>query len=295
MNRDLVKRLEQMAKRKEKDIGQRYGRLLNDINSELALSYRKYEKEGILTLEEMVKHDRLEKLMREVDGSISKADQAIKRDIDRHLKRQYKESYYQMAWLLETSTKAKLAYTPIKAYVLAEAVNIQFTGLTLNERLSKRRKELQYDMREKITRGLSEGKHYRTIAEDVSTVLEGDMAKANRIVRTESRRARETGISNSVKHAESKGIRMSKTWRNLNDERSRDTHLALDGTKIETNEMFDVNGYEADHPLDTSLPASEVVNCRCFLAYEVEAVEKPEDETLADLTYQEWQKERLSA
>jgi len=275
-------------------MAKRYANLLKDVNGILSEQYRKYEKQGKLTYEEMAKYQRLEKLLKEVSEQINEHDIEMRKEIHVLLNDQYKESYYRAAWILETSAAAKLAYTTVKDEVIDEAINSVFTGLTLNERLERRRYEIIISMRESITRGLVEGQTYGQMSAEIKKVLEGDLVKANRIVRTESKRIRETGALNSVKHAESKGIIMKKKWRTVADERVRNTHKKLDGVTLDIDEKFKIEGtdYKAEAPTMFGV-ASLDINCRCYLTYEIVAVERPEHEDLADLTYAEWQKERL--
>lgn len=59
-----------------------------------------------------------------------------------------------------------------------------------------------------------------------------------------------------------------KTWlhsgnRGINP---RKTHVALSGTTIEVDQDFDVNGFSAQYPRDTNLPAKERVYCHCVLS-----------------------------
>lgn len=46
----------------------------------------------------------------------------------------------------------------------------------------------------------------------------------------------------------------------------RPTHAALKNKIKPIDEPFDVGGYSAMHPMDSSLPAGEVINCRCDIA-----------------------------
>lgn len=54
-----------------------------------------------------------------------------------------------------------------------------------------------------------------------------------------------------------------KMWRVLGVN-TRPTHQALDKVTVGIDEKFIVGGYEADHPLDASLPPEELVNCHCW-------------------------------
>lgn len=288
----LKRRLERATEGKEKDVAKRYALLFREINSLLSEYYRKYEIDGKLTYLEMVKYQRLEKMLKEINELINESEKTLRNEIRRHLREQFSESYYQTSFILETTAQAKIGYSVLRNEVIDEAININFTGLTLNERLSKRRADLIYSMRETITRGLIEGQTYRGMANIIKDQLEGDLVKAQRIVRTEAHRMRENASLESVRYAQAKGVIMTKTWKTVKDERVRDNHASLDGETLPIDENFKVDGYEADAPTNFGV-ASLDINCRCYLTYEIVDVKKPQHEELADLTYAEWRKERL--
>ncbi len=56
-----------------------------------------------------------------------------------------------------------------------------------------------------------------------------------------------------------------KQW-NATGNNTRDSHLKLHGVIIDIDQKFNVGGSPADHPLDESLPAAELVNCHCWLS-----------------------------
>lgn len=86
--------------------------------------------------------------------------------------------------------------------------------------------------------------------------------RAEAIARTET-----IGLSNEVAKTQmsESGVVTHKEWYSIGDERTRESHAMLNGTRIPFNEQFDVNGTMADGPHDPRLPAEEVVNCRCRL------------------------------
>ena len=86
--------------------------------------------------------------------------------------------------------------------------------------------------------------------------------RAEAIARTET-----IGLSNDVarKQMSESGVVTHKEWYSIGDERTRESHAMLNGTRIPFNEQFNVNGTMADGPHDPSLPAEEVINCRCRL------------------------------
>lgn len=51
------------------------------------------------------------------------------------------------------------------------------------------------------------------------------------------------------------------------DLRTRPTHLAADGQRVDLNEVFQVGGFAADFPAAPNLPPSERYRCRCTVGY----------------------------
>jgi hypothetical protein len=58
-------------------------------------------------------------------------------------------------------------------------------------------------------------------------------------------------------------LRVKKKWVAILDERTRTSHAQADGQVVDINQPFNVNGYNAQHPRDASLPPEETSNCRC--------------------------------
>lgn len=60
-----------------------------------------------------------------------------------------------------------------------------------------------------------------------------------------------------------------KTWNTMGDNKVRDSHVFMEGTRIGIDEMFDVNGSDMMFPGDTEHGAApeEIINCRCWLTY----------------------------
>lgn len=57
--------------------------------------------------------------------------------------------------------------------------------------------------------------------------------------------------------------RFAKEWLHSGSRHPRKAHQAMDGVQIGYDQKFIVNGYECDGPHDSSLPASETINCGC--------------------------------
>ena len=113
--------------------------------------------------------------------------------------------------------------------------------------------------------------------------------------------------------AEDMGNSLTKIWIATLDNRTRDSHAALDGAEIALDEIFD-NG--CSRPRDPNGTPAEVCNCRCSLKYGVGqakgktrssrlgtvigSYKKPSSfkgttsEEIANMTYEEWMKWRAT-
>lgn len=60
-----------------------------------------------------------------------------------------------------------------------------------------------------------------------------------------------------------------KRWNAVNDDRTRPSHVAVDGAVVGVDGVFTVGGFPLRFPHDPYGPAQETVNCRCVLSFEV--------------------------
>jgi len=106
-------------------------------------------------------------------------------------------------------------------------------------------------------------KRLREVWADVSTM------RATRIARTEVARAASYANKDAADTFTAEAqIQVQKIWLATPDERTRETHVEAgkQGPKA-MDDNFMVGGYPCALPMDVSLPASEVVNCRCTVMY----------------------------
>ncbi len=295
LNRKLKgteKIINSLALKTEREIMKNYARQLRGMRSKLADVFDKYFQEGKLDYAEIQKYGRLSKLERDIIGEVMnlyKDDGKLLRDT---LAEVYNTSYLRTAWAIESETRARLGFSAVDAKTVRLSVQNPFTGLTLNERLERHRTNLIYGLKEEITRGFVDGDTYPQISRRIKDKLEGDAGKAIRIVRTESTRIYNTAQFDSIQKAEEQGVKMTKTWISSGDDRTRDSHADLDGVTVPIDEPFVIDGDEGMFPGDFS-EARNVINCRCTVAYNVVAINKPTHDDLAGMSYEEWIKDRL--
>lgn len=88
---------------------------------------------------------------------------------------------------------------------------------------------------------------------------------ARRIARTEVAVASNNGSLEAARALEIPNMR--KEWIAATDDRTRDSHAEANGSKVELDQKFIVNGQQMDGPGDTSADPAEFINCRCVLVY----------------------------
>jgi hypothetical protein len=99
------------------------------------------------------------------------------------------------------------------------------------------------------------------------------------IARTETLAAlnagKEEGIRQLIDTGKVSASQVVKVWSATMDDRTRDTHVAMNGQTVGINGAFTTpNGFQMMHPHDNSLgaPASETIQCRCFYQIRIDYI-----------------------
>lgn len=127
-------------------------------------------------------------------------------------------------------------------------------------------------LRKALSESIVEGEDLRHQVNKLIEVADGlfdddKKVRATLIARTESCSTMNAG-SNELYRAE--GIRM-KSWLSVQDDRTRDAHLIMDGVTIPLEDKFEVpatsqsEGAFMEYPGEPSAPAGQVCNCRCSI------------------------------
>lgn len=145
-----------------------------------------------------------------------------------------------------------------------------FTDLTtsfISRQGARKAKMLTETTKELVTRiirkGEEDGLGVEAIAKNlINNISDATISKgrAATIARTETHMA-----AGYAMHAQAAtiGYPVTKTWVAVEDERTRPTHAAVDGTTINNDEYFDVGADRMLYPGDPDASAEEVINCRC--------------------------------
>lgn len=294
----INRRIGQLIKKGERDIAKEYAKILTEMRLVLSKQYEKFERGGVLTLEEMLKHDRLTKAINELNFILRTRYKDINKYMERILKDAYTEGYYLTAHAVETYTLTKLGFAAVAPQTLTAMLENPVAGLTLNKRLERQRVNIIYQIQQQVTQGLQKNETYSTMARRLKTELENDAVKAMRIVRTEGHRVQEVAKHDAAEHATKNGVIMMKQWNTLEDSRVRNgrktraDHQSLNNVKIPMDENFSDGLGSGPAPGQLGAAGSDI-NCRCFLTYSIERLERPQHKELEGMAFDTWKQERL--
>ncbi len=205
-------------------------------------------------------------------------------------------------------------------YVEDLIMNKEIFNYTIGERITSLSGETLKRVRDSLESSLRIGRPIKESAKEVRDIIgytvegkrqKGALARANRIAKTETRRAYNTAQNAANNELVKLGVESSEIWRATLDRRTRPYHLAADGQAKGqvVEDKFLVGGEECDHPQDSGLSARNSINCRCYVEYTTEPDEKTlravrdkeklpsgrraMPKNLEDASWKEWRERRL--
>lgn len=131
-----------------------------------------------------------------------------------------------------------------------------------------------------VTRSIASGDSYKQTAQRLAGQTKIGYNNAIRIARTEGHRIQTSATMDACYKAKDMGADVVKQWDATLDDRTRESHMAVDGEIRELDKPFS-NGL--DFPGDPDGGAAEVINCRCALFQRARwALDEDELEQLKD-------------
>lgn len=277
----LRKTEDHRSKKAEVEIRKLYKEVLADTKKFVAEEYYELAENGELTYEILRSKGQAARFLSEVEQRLDGLTTKVSQEIQTAVEEMYKLSYDSMVQAVQMSqTKKELrecleGLQGVSVDTIKAAVENPIAGLTLNDTLERNRKNIIWNIKREIGTGLTMGDRYETMAKRIAKSLDGDYKKAITIVRTETGRAREKGHLDSAKEINdalkegSTSMRMVKTWKTMKDGRVRDTHGSMEGITVAMDEEFILpSGVKTMAPKQSGV-ASEDINCRCFVKYEL--------------------------
>jgi SPP1 gp7 family putative phage head morphogenesis protein len=279
---------ERIEKKYEKDIAKIYRDALAEIRKEMSQVYEKYSTKGVLTKAEMTRYNRLVALEKRINDIMNPANKAAIKVIDRLKPEEYGEAYFRAAWAIDNATGVALDWGALDKKALIENLDNPFYTSATETIL--RTQEPQF--RNAINRGLTLGQSYPDMMKDMRKAVNGKNFEVMRILRTELHAAQEAGTSAGYAEARDQGVEGVDVWVATLDNRTRDSHAAMDGVERDADGYFH-GEITAEYPGDPGLDAAERINCRCSIRFQIDGMSpalrrSKEDGVIPYQTYRDW-------
>lgn len=226
---------------------------------------------------EMVKFDRLEKLLSSMENELNATyKQTFKSLVDGgtlNVNNMYWRNLYNAEWsgiiispMINPDVVEAAVTGSIKAWKKIAKQQLYKPLLppygTLSALLNKNRAQDIEKVREVLTSGLIRGQGFAKTAKDIQGVYDTSFSNAMRIARTEGIRNLNAGAYYQGIDAEQLGLDIFKLWDATLDSMTRVTHSRADRQKVKLNDDFKVGSSTGLYPGSLS-QVKENVNCRC--------------------------------
>ena len=299
---DLDKILDRLVKKAETRIDAIYAKRLTNILAEIGMMYEKYEVNGVLTMADMSKYNRLSKSMDIIIGELVGTYSEVYAVTQTTMIEQYLEAYFRQAYLAEFEAQARLGFGALSMATVTAAVENPIEFLTLPKILERNRANIVYKIQQEITEGLIAGESYQKMAKRLRDRVDMDKRKSQLVARTEAGRAQSLGKEDSYKQAK-KHADVIKIWDASLDSRTRKTHRHLDGKPADKDGLFHSSGASAPQPRLFNV-AKEDIQCRCATRIQVNGreptvrrvrLEDGSTKVIPWMNYKDWQESRIGA
>lgn len=286
-------------------IRREFKKLLKDLKAYIAEVHEKHAAgDGTLSFADLHKAGYDARFLEEIERRIGVVTPKVAKELHALVEDTYELSYKAMVEGVEkVANGADLGETFADAVAITpEQIKAAVSNPYMENALLKNHQAIVYDIRQAVAVGLMNGDRYSTIAKKITVALDketGPYKNAMLIARTEAHRVREAGNNDAAVAVDKElqggttGMRMTKTWKTMKDERVRPqyvrkrkkggwtkginkkaaNHMTLEGQTVLADEDFDLGQYNGNKVTAPSPGQSGVAghdcNCRCYSSFEM--------------------------
>lgn len=256
----------------EKDLIKAYSSALKDIKQMIAEMFEKYGDQ--VTYKDMVAYQRLTNLELSIAKQIKTLTGKGKRTVEKAFRDIVSESFTATGTAISKSLEVTVGFGVMNEEVIKTAILNPMQRITWSDALQENSAKYLSQIKTELSQGLIKGEGYAKIAKRLEKSTEMSANKTIRIVRTEGHRAQSVGrklaVDNVEGAADRLGIKIKRVWVATSDDRTRDSHKAMDGKEADDDGLFTLpSGVRTEGPGMTGV-AEEDINCRCTVRVEVE-------------------------
>lgn len=255
----------------EKDLAKAYAAALRDVKQMIADMFEKYGDQ--VTFKDMVAYQRLTNLELEIAKQIKTLTGKGKRTVEKAFREIVSETFSATGGAINKSLEVTVGFGVLNEDVIKTAIINPMQRITWPEALQENSAKYLSQIKTELSQGLIKGEGYAKIAKRLEKTTEMSANKTIRIVRTEGHRAQSIGRNLALDKVEGAadrlGLKMKRIWVATSDDRTRDSHKAMDGKEADDDGLFTLrSGVRTEGPGMSGI-AEEDINCRCTIRVEV--------------------------
>ena len=268
LDRQVNNALLKTTKRGDRLIIREYSRALKQIRNEMAKLYTRVAgDDGVLTLAQMTKYNRMQSLEKNIIQIMNQNHGIVVAHMDTLARELYNASFFDYAWAFDQNSGVAITWGTVPQEALEAITNNPFDLIAKDTLKTVQRNKI----RTAISQGLIQGQSFPQMMRGVRQAMGSATYQAMRIARTEGQRAQNEGTDEIYGRAVENGAEGSVIWDATLDGRTRPSHRAKDGeVRAQDGRFSPLGGERPRYPTDPILPAKEAINCRCRLRFQVD-------------------------
>lgn len=260
--------------------------LLKKMQREFSIAYTNAYKElskmmdkmpdGKLSQAEMMKYDRLNKLIKNIQSEIKKAETLQDFQLKTYLKNAYEINYYHTGYMVDSTLGIKTGFSAVDR----KQVNAMINNPLLKIAIDDNKVKVYQDIQRTLTQSVVQGDGIRETSKKLKKRIDVSLSRAELIVRTETTKTMAKARVDGMERVERAGIEIQKEWVATLDERTREEHEELDGERVGIDEPFSNGSMSPDEP-----------NCRCTVVTYFPEYSKDRKDTYGYSDYNDWKRQ----
>lgn len=279
---DIERELARIYRRAEKEVGEKWKTYMGEVGKRVEAAQKAYDAAKASDDKDLIRRTGMQlskakkeltitnahykELTRTTAKEISRVNETAAAYVNGKLPEVYAMNYNHVASGISTGMKGY-------SFELVDASTVRNLALSdktlLPYKVIDGVKDVRWNVQRvnsEVLQGILQGDSMPNIAKRLSSVLGMNETSAIRNARTSVTSAENKGRMDMIEDAEEKGVHVQKQWIATKDDRTRDSHLDIDGDLADPDDQF-ANGLL--YPGDPNGAPEEVYNCRCTLGYKI--------------------------
>jgi len=252
-----------------------YSRAYTNAYKELKDTMSKMPK-GKLTQADMMKYDRLDKLIKNIQVEMKSAGAIQDFQMKTYLKNAYEVNYYHTGYAVDSTLGIKTGFSAVDRKQVEAVINNPLMKIAIDDN----KVQVLQDIQRTLTQSVVQGEGIQDTAKKLKDRIDVSLSRATRIVRTETTKVMAKARVDGMERVAKAGIEIQKEWVATLDNRTREEHEELDGERVGVDENFS-NGS----------PSPDEVNCRCTVVTYFPQYSVDKKDTYGYENYKDWKKQ----